>query len=77
MAIMKLDKKQGTTEDGRYFGYIHGDNGGFFFTHMDTLEATMDSLEVDAVDGDGGLDIDSVRAFLASRIASDFRQEDE
>ena len=61
---MKIDMNQGITEDGRYFGYIAGDNGGYFYTHMDTLDDTLDSLEVDEVDGSGGLGIDNVREFL-------------
>ena len=72
MADMTLDKVQGKTEDDRDFGYVCGDGGGYFFTWMPTLEETLDSLDVDQVDGDGGLDADEVREYLSSRIASSF-----
>lgn len=69
---MRLDRKQGRTEDDRDFGYICGDDGGWFFTWHDTLAETLESLEIDEVDGDGGLDEDDVREFLAAELAGDF-----
>lgn len=52
---MEIDKFQGITEDGKKFGYISGNNGGWFFTWYDTKEETLASLEIDYVDGDGGI----------------------
>lgn len=69
---MILDHHQGDTEHGRKFGYVSGDGGGYFFTWMDSLEETLESVEVDEVDGDGGLTADQVRAFLADKIAKYF-----
>ena len=65
---MTLDRNQGTDEQGRNFGYVHGNDGGYFFTHMDTLEATIASLDVDEVDGDGGLEIAEVEEFLRDEL---------
>lgn len=65
---MQLDRYQGDGHSGRKFGYVHGDDGGYFFSHHDTLEATLDSLEEDSVDGDGGLDIGDVREFLREKL---------
>ena len=59
---------QGDDANDRAFGYVAGDDGGFFFTWMDTLDATLDSIEVDEVDGDGGLEESDVREFLASYL---------
>jgi hypothetical protein len=69
---MTIELNQGITEKGRKFGYVHGKNGGFFFTWMETLAATLASVEADEVDGDGGLEIDEVRSFLGSKIAQKF-----
>lgn len=32
MMTMTIEMKQGITEDGRDFGYVCGDDGGWFFT---------------------------------------------
>jgi hypothetical protein len=60
----QVDLMQGETEDGAKFGYVSGDDGGFFFTWRDTPEATLDSVETDEVDGDGGLGQSEVIEFL-------------
>lgn len=68
----QVDLWQGETEihgpsvkcGGRAFGYAHGDDGGYFFTWMDTLDATLASVEEDEVDGNGGLDQNAVAKFL-------------
>jgi hypothetical protein len=59
---------QGTTHGNREFGYVDGDNGGMFFTWMDTLAETLASIAADEVDGDGGLDREEVRQFLADYL---------
>lgn len=67
---MTLDRNQGIDEQGRNFGYVCGDEGGYFFTHMDSLEATIASLDEDKMDGDGGLDIAEVEEFLREKLAA-------
>lgn len=69
---MTIDMNQGVDEQGRKFGYVHGDDGGFFFTWMPTLEATLASVDEDDVDGDGGLDESEVVEFLRGKIAGKF-----
>lgn len=74
MSITKsqVDLWQGDTEvhgpslkmEGRAFGYVAGDEGGFFFTWMDTLDATIASVEEDEMDGAGDLDAEEVADFL-------------
>ena len=54
--------------------YVHGDDGGFFFTWMPTLDATLDSVEEDEVDGDGGLTETEVKAFLRAKIGGRFEE---
>mgnify|MGYP000732833911 CR=1 FL=1 len=63
-ATYHTDLNQGTDAQGRTFGYVHGDDGGFFFTWMPTLDETVDSVEVDEVDGDGDLTESEVREWL-------------
>ena len=63
-----VDLNQGETADGATFGYVHGEDGGFFFTWRDTLDATLASVEVDEVDGDGGLDESEVVEFLRGHL---------
>jgi hypothetical protein len=67
---MQVDLYQGEDQQGRKFGYVCGDGGGFFFTWMPSLDATLDTVEEDEVDGDGGLDraevVDHLRAYLPS-----------
>lgn len=63
----QVDLVQGETPVGgveRKFGYVCGDDGGFFFTWMPTLEATLESVEKDEQDGDGELDAGEVVEFL-------------
>lgn len=69
---MSLDSYQGRDEQDRKFGYVCGDDGGFFFTWMPTLEATLASIEEDEQDGDGGLSEADVREFLRKKISSKF-----
>lgn len=76
MRTMHLDRRQGVTADGRDFGYVCGDDGGWFFTWHDTLEETVDSLEIDEQDGDGGLDEEDVRDWLKDKLAGDFSDEE-
>ena len=46
-----IDTKQGVTDDGRYFGYCGRiGQGGQFFTWMDTLQETLESIEDDETD---------------------------
>jgi len=60
-----VDLNQGQDDKGRTFGYVRGDeDGGFFFTWMPTLEATLASIEEDEIDGDGDLDAGDVEEFL-------------
>lgn len=72
---MTIDMNQGRDDMNRKFGYAHGEDGGFFFTWMPTLEETLASVEEDEVDGDGGLDRDEVVEFLKTKIASKFDAE--
>lgn len=60
----QVELYQGRGSDERAFGYVHGDDGGFFFTWHPTLEATLASVEEDEIDGDGGLDEGDVADFL-------------
>ncbi|ADG70105.1 hypothetical protein Plim_4298 (plasmid) [Planctopirus limnophila DSM 3776] len=68
-----VDLDQGTNDDDRKFGYVFGDEGGFFFTHMPTLQETLDSIEVDEVDGDGGLTSEEVVEFLRTYLPGKIR----
>jgi len=46
-----VDAYQGSDGHERPYGYIGiEDQGGYFFTWLDSLEATLDSLEADEVD---------------------------
>lgn len=65
---MRLEPVQGQDDKGRDFGYVHGEDGGFFFTWLETLGATVSSAEEDTVDGDGGLDRSDVVEFLCRRL---------
>lgn len=64
----QVDLIQGETEQGQEFGYVSGDDGGFFFTWHGTLEETLDSIEEDEVSGDGGLGAEEVREYLESYL---------
>ena len=64
----QVDLCQGQDSKDRDFGYVEGDEGGYFFTWMPTLEATLDSIEEDEQDGDGDLDESEVRDFLESYL---------
>ena len=60
----QVDLSQGEYDDGSEFGFVAGDDGGFFFDHLSTLDETVASVEACEVDGDGGLDDAEVREFL-------------
>ena len=64
----QVDLCQGTDDHDRDFGYVAGDDGGFFFTWLPTLSETLASIDEDEQDGDGGLDADDVREFLAGLL---------
>lgn len=70
IATTQVDLWQGETENlgtkngGRPFGFVHGDDGGWFFTWCDTLEDTLATLAEDEMSSDGGLDRDEVADFL-------------
>ena len=70
MTITKnqVDLCQGQDDKNRDFGYVAGDEGGFFFTWMPTLAATLDSIDEDEQDGDGELDESDVRTFLSEYL---------
>ena len=68
MTANNVDMCQGQDEQGRDFGYVAGDDGGYFFTWMPTLSETLDSIEEDEQDGSGGLDEYEVREFLADYL---------
>lgn len=61
---MEIDKKQGITEEGGDFGYIAGDGGGWFFTWYDDPGETLNSIEIDETDGNGGISEDEAREAL-------------
>lgn len=63
-----VDLVQGVGKNNERFGYVHGDDGGFFFTWKPTLEATLASVEVDEVDGAGDLDESDVIEFLTEYL---------
>ncbi len=60
----QVSLNQGEDINDRTFGYVAGTDGGFFFTWMDTLEETLDSIEADEESGNGGLRKSDVRDFL-------------
>ena len=60
----QVDLDQGFTQQGRRFGYVHGEDGGFFFTWHPTCGETLDSIEADEQDGPGGLTAKEVHDFL-------------
>lgn len=64
----QVDLCQGQDAQNRDFGYVSGDDGGFFFTWMPTLEETLNSIDEDEQDGDGDLDEYEVREFLAGYL---------
>lgn len=68
IANSQVDLYQGEDINDRAFGYVAGDDGGFFFTWLDTLEETLDSIEVDEEAGNGGLRKSDVREFLADYL---------
>ena len=69
---MTIDMNQGLDAQGRKFGYVCGDEGGYFFTWLPTLEETLASVEVDEVDGDGDLGESEVADFLRTKISHKF-----
>lgn len=62
-----IDEFQGYTEDGIKFGYLAGDDGGWFFKWYDTDEEILDSLEVDEA-GDGGVSYDEAYDALSEML---------
>lgn len=73
-ADLMLDKNQGIDKQDRKFGYIHAgdkEHGGYFFTWMPTLAATLDSLDADTQDKPT-FEESIAREFLESKIASKF-----
>jgi hypothetical protein len=64
----QVDLCQGQDFHDRDFGYVAGDEGGYFFTWMPTLSQTLDSIEEDEQDGAGDLDERNVRDFLESYL---------
>jgi hypothetical protein len=74
---LRIDSNQGLDEQGRKFGYVHTgdeDDGGYFFTWMPTLEATLNSLDADEQD-EPTFDESLAREFLESKIADKFAEE--
>lgn len=71
---MTLDRYQGVTDNDRKFGYVMGNEGGYFFTWFDTLQETLESVDEDDQDGDGGLRRSDVVEFLRGKISSKFDQ---
>lgn len=74
----RVDLFQGETPhpgkfEGRPFGYVRGVDGGYFFAWLDTLDATIDSIEEDEVDGDGGLNERDVARFLREYLPTTAR----
>lgn len=66
---IKIDWDQGEDELGRKFGYVAGDGGGWFFTHFDSVAEMIESLEIDEIDGDGGVTCQTAETMLVSYIA--------
>lgn len=64
----QVSLNQGEDQHDRVFGYVAGEGGGFFFTWMDTLEETLDSIESDGEAGPGGLKKSDVRDFLSEYL---------
>lgn len=60
----RVDLDQGVRINNLRFGYVHGRDGGFYFTWHPTLDETIASIEADEIDGDGELDEDDVAEFL-------------
>jgi hypothetical protein len=63
-----IELVQGQDERGRDFGYVCGDEGGFFFTWMPTLAETVASVDEDSQDGDGCLTESVVKAALEAYL---------
>ena len=71
---MYIDKYQGIDEQNRNYGYIGQDDGGYFFTWLDTLEETLDSLDPNIIDPPE-FDIDDARDFLMKKIEKYYQVE--
>jgi len=66
---MKNIEWQGYTIDNIRFGYVAGTEGGWYFTeHLDARD-TLDSLEIDEIDGDGGLTHEDARSTLSAYLS--------
>ena len=71
-----IDHNQGIDEQSRKFGYVHTgdeDDGGYFFTWLPTLEATLDSLDADQQD-EPTFDESIAREFLKIKISNKFEE---
>ena len=66
---MRLDRNQGIDEQGRTFGYVCGEDGGWFFTHLETIDATIESLDEDNQDGDGEISRSEAAEFLRTKLS--------
>lgn len=72
-----LDGDQLTTDDDRIVGFVYTsdeEDGGYFFTWMDTLDETLDSLRPDTLGAPTFPESDA-REFLKSQVASHFAAE--
>lgn len=70
--MILIDKNQNDDGNGNQFGYVYeADGGGYFFTWMDSLDATLRSIEIDRVDRPRRLGVRRVE----QEIRSAWRQE--
>jgi len=70
-ADLKIDIDQGEDDSGRTLGYVRTDredDGGYFFTWMETTDETVDSLAADDVDPPT-FPVEVAAEFLRDRIA--------
>lgn len=71
-ASISIERCQGKTECGDKFGYVHGDEDGYFFTWRDTLEETVASLEYDNAFETPKVSRETAAKFLGEAIKHDF-----
>jgi hypothetical protein len=75
---LRLDKYQGENDKGIKFGFVYRTDaqGGYFFDWLDTLEATLDSLEpgrlTEDIPDSLEFSLKEARDFLEEQIADDF-----
>ena len=67
---LKIDHNNCIDANDRQVGFVYQDgvDGGYFFTMMDSLEATLDSVEPCSIDGDGGIDREAARSLLRKKL---------